>query len=158
MMRSAHWCALAAGLAVLAAGAVKWYGSQSGNPPALPADLTRREVIPVAPELKAASPKPRPTPAPRPFEPIVVRAEPFTDPAPMPASVIPGGVAEESDHSPVRPNPRPEAFVLRMPYADEELSEFALLLQRAAQERRQAPPLAPSDSPKNQPSSKPKRD
>jgi hypothetical protein len=150
-MRSAHWCALAAGLAVLAAGVVKWYGSQSGNPPALPADLTRRPNEPAEAEPKLAPPTARPTrvPPPRPFEPIVVRAEPFTDPAPMPAEVLPGG-AEQSE-APARPNPRPEPFILRMPYADEELSEFALLLQRAAQERRQAPPMAPAASPDNQP-------
>jgi len=146
IMRYAHGWALAAGLVVLAAGVVKWYASREAAAPPLqaqPAELTWRESGPLPALAPLSEPAPRVSPAPRPFEPIAVLAEPFTDPLPQLPEAASGGLAEERSHAELRPNPRPETFVLRMPYADEELSEFALLLQRAAQYRQTAPTAPP---------------
>lgn len=137
-MRSIHWCALAAGMMVLAAGLVKWHSSRQ-RAPARSHEQTARETPETAPRAPDRSQPPAlPTPAPRPFEPIAVVAQPFTDPPPPLPSVLEVAGAEESAAFEPRPNPRPDPSVLRMPYADEELSEFAILLQRAAEQRRQA--------------------
>jgi hypothetical protein len=143
-MRSWRWCGAAA-IVAAGFGIIAWQ-ARDGDLPRLPAELVRTGDSPTGepwqpipcPVTPSASAEP-------PFEPIEVVPEPFEDELPpLAPDPDPDAIATAAVHALVVPvswrAPRPEAVSPRMPYADEEVSEFARLLQRAAELREQPRP------------------
>ena len=136
-----HGLALGAGFLILGLGLTRWYGNRSGGPAQI--TVTSGETVQQAvSEPLPAQPPMRAQPAAlRPFEPIAVLPEPFTDPRQSGFEPFLGGAEDSEYDGAARSNPRPEPVAPRMPYADEELSEFALLLHSAAELRRCTTPV-----------------
>jgi hypothetical protein len=157
-MRFWLWCGGAAVAVVLTGLSIARWQAPDGDLPKLPAELVRTGDGPaVEPWRPIPCPVTPSASAEPPFEPIEVVPEPFEDEPPLepdpdaiataavPAPVVPAPVVP----APVVPRlvapvswraPRPDGASPRMPYADEEVSEFARLLQRAAELRGQPRP------------------
>jgi hypothetical protein len=143
------WAHYGAYAALLAAGlsAGHWYITRPLDLPRLPSNLAQSDESPSPQEPYRPIPCPVVPHVPgddEVLEPIVVLPESLEAPAPPWLPDVDPGSAETNVAGSTVPGPRPEAYALRMPYAEEEVSEFALLLQRAGEWRGlpdEGPPL-----------------